>query len=110
MRFPFLGVYNNAKSKEMFYTSVVLLTSLAQEGTTSLSIEGICSGARFQQPVIRFLTPTETRFFGSCPSGRGGHFVLPLVNNCSIEIANEYISDALLRRHRLFPWAWGRLV
>ena len=51
-------------------------------------------------PTIRyrFLTLSETRFPGSCPFGRGGHFILPWVNNRSIDIANEYMSGRFVAK------------
>ena len=98
MRFPFLGVYNNAKSN-LFPANVLYKHRIFNLVGFGRNIEpfhrGLSLEARFQQPVICFLAPSETRFLGS---GRGGHSVLPWVNNRSIDIANGCTSGRFVAK------------
>ena len=90
------------------------------------SIVGLSSGLSDQQRVIRSHKSSETPFFWSCPSGRGGHCLLLIlawmvvtfrgrlengtssVMHSSTSIANEYVPEHIVVE-TLFSTSSGRI-
>jgi len=89
------------------------------------SIVGLWSGITAQQRIMSSHKPSETRFFGLCPSGRGGYCLLLIlawitaasrerlengtssVIHSSISIANEYVSECVVADILLFSMSSG---